>query len=218
VPPTPTPIPDPVIYSFTASPAQVTLGDQVRVSWNVGGGAQTVNVYKNGVLVLEDAAFQDSGIDQPAETGTVTYSIEALNSVGGRATSEASVAVVEAPPDNPLAGTSWVLLSYFDGSAEIPVLEGSTVSASFGEKSEMAGSGGCNNYSATYTVSGNQITIKDVLSVQISCGPELDQQEAAYFALLPTAATYAVSDGQLTISDADGQVILTYSALVAVPL
>jgi ABC-type amino acid transport substrate-binding protein/heat shock protein HslJ len=219
VPPTPTPVPDPVINSFTANPAQITLGQQVRVSWNVGGGAQTVNIYKNGALVLEDAAFQDSAVDQPTETGTVTYSVEAINSLGATATAEASVTVVSAPPDNPLAGTSWVLVSYYDGTAEQPVIEGSTVSATFSQNTEMAGSGGCNNYSATYTVDGPQIAISNVVSMQISCGQDLDQQEAAYFALLPTAATYTVADdGQLTISNADGQVILTYSALVAVPL
>jgi heat shock protein HslJ len=217
VPPTPTPIPDPVIYSFTASPAQITLGGQVRVSWNVGGGAETVNVYKNGALVLENAAFQDSVVDQPGAAGTIAYAIEALNSVGGKATDDASIAVVEAPPDNPLAGTAWQLLSYYNGSAEQPVVPGSTVTANFDSNSEMAGTGGCNTYSASYTVNGNQITITDVLSLQISCGSELDQQEAAYFALLPTAVTYTIEDSQLTISDADEQVILTYSALVATP-
>ena len=218
VPSTPTPIPDPVIYSFTASPAQVTVGDQVRVSWNVGGGAETVNIYKNGTLALENAAFQDSVIDQPAEAGTVTYAIEALNSVGGKATADASVSVVDAPPDNPLLGTAWQLISYYNGTADQPVVQGSTVTANFGAKSEMAGSGGCNTYSASYTVNGSQITIANVVSLKISCGPELDQQEAAYFALLPSAATYAIAtNGQLTISDASGQIILTYEALVATP-
>ena len=141
-----------------------------------------------------------------------------LTQFGGKATADASVSVVAAPPDNPLAGTAWLLISYYSGTADQPVVQGSTVSANFGANSEMAGSGGCNNYSASYTVNGSQITIGNVVSLQISCGPELDQQEAAYFALLPTAATYTIANGQLTISDANGQIILTYSALVATPL
>lgn len=218
VPSTPTPIPDPVIYSFTASPSQVAVGDQIQVTWSVGGGAETVNIYKNGVLILENAAFRDSVVDQATEVGTITYGIEALNSAGGKATSETSASVVEATPDNPLLNTSWTLVSYFDGSAQKPVLEGPTVTATFGANNQMAGSGGCNSYSATYTVSGSQITIGNVVSLQVSCGAELDQQEAAYFALLPTAATYALSGSQLTISDSAGNVILTYTALVATPL
>jgi hypothetical protein len=35
---------------------------------------------------------------------------------------------------------------------------------------------------------------------------------------LESAATYTISDGELTISNADGQVILVFAALVAVPL
>ncbi|MGD8583792.1 MAG: transporter substrate-binding domain-containing protein [Chloroflexota bacterium] len=218
VPPTPTPIPDPIIHSFTAKPAQITLGNQLRLSWNVGGGAETVNIYKDGVLVLENADFQDTAIDQPAATGTVTYAIEALNSVGGRATAEASVTIVQAPPDDPLAGTAWSLVSYFDGSAERPIVAGSTVSANFAKDNEMMGSGGCNDYSATYTVSGSEITIRGLVSQQVSCSPELNQQEVSYFNLLESAATYTISDGELTISNADGQVILVFAALVAVPL
>ncbi|MGD2077696.1 MAG: transporter substrate-binding domain-containing protein [Chloroflexota bacterium] len=219
VPATPTPIPDPIIYSFTANPAQVTVGNQIRVSWNVGGGAQTVNIYKNGALALEDASFQDSVIDQATAAGTVTYAIEALNSAGGSATEQASVTVVEAAPDNPLLDTSWELVSYFDGTTEQPVLQGTTLTANFADDNDLSGTGGCNTYSATYLVDGAQIAISKLKSSKLTCGDQVDQQETTYLTLLPTAVTYAVNDqGQLTMSDEDGQVILTYAALVAVPL
>jgi heat shock protein HslJ len=218
VPPTPTPVPDPIIYSFTARPAQITLGNQLRVSWNVGGGAEIVNIYKDGVLVLENAAFQDSVVDLPNAVGTITYAIEATNSAGARATGEAQATVIEAAPDDPLAGTAWLLLSYYDGTAQRPVLEDSPVSVNFSQNNEMFGSGGCNDYSATYTVSDSQITISNLLNQQAACSPGLNQQEAAYFALLQSASTYALNDGELTISNADGQAVLVFAALVAVPL
>jgi hypothetical protein len=43
------------------------------------------------------------------------------------------------------------------------------------------------------------------------------QQESTYFGLLPTAANYQTSDGQMTITDASGQTILQYSQIVATP-
>jgi heat shock protein HslJ len=98
------------------------------------------------------------------------------------------------------------------------VLQGSIVTANFAANDDLSGTGGCNTYSATYVVSGDQIAISKVKSSKLTCGEQVDQQEAAYLALLPTTAVYAVNtDGQLTLSDEDGQVILTYDALIATP-
>jgi len=219
IPPTPTPIPDPVIYSFSATPSQVEVGGCVTVAWSVGGSTTNVTLYKNGREVLTGAPLRDSVDDcDLTEVGTVTYSIVASNDVGGSSSADASVEVVDSTPDNPLVGTSWGLVSYALNGTETAVIEGTTISASFSDSS-IDGTAGCNEYSASYKVDGSNISIGTPITSQILCSePEgIMDQESAYLRLLPTAATYQTSNGQLSISDSSGQVILKYSQLVATP-
>ena len=50
-------------------------------------------------------------------------------------------------------------------------------------------------------------------------GPqELMEQEAAYYAALPKAATYKVSETSLTLLDSEGAVLVTYEAVPSTPL
>jgi putative lipoprotein len=99
------------------------------------------------------------------------------------------------------------------------VREGTTVTAGFFEEHEMAGLGGCNTYSAQYLVDGASIEISNLISSLMNC-PQIEglmEQEVAYFALLPSAALYQIVQNQLIVSNATGQVILTYAPVVATP-
>jgi ABC-type amino acid transport substrate-binding protein/heat shock protein HslJ len=217
-PATATPIPDPVIYTFSATPNQVETGQCVTVGWSVGGATDKVQLTKNGSVVYDDAPLRDSVQDcETSSAGTITYGILATNSAGGSASQDTTVTVHESKPDNPLADTNWQLVSYLSGGQSTPVLEGSAVAISFQANGNYAGNGGCNDYSGTYSVNGSQITIGPASSTGKLCDEAVTQQENAYFSLLPTAATYAIANGQLTIQDGSGQTILQYVQLVAVP-
>jgi len=112
-PATATPIPDPVIYSFSATPTQVETGQCVTVLWSVGGATNKVQLTKNGSVVYDDAPLRDSVQDcDTSSAGTITYGIVASNQAGVSASQEARVTVHESKPDNPLADTSWQLVSY----------------------------------------------------------------------------------------------------------
>ncbi len=217
-PETPMPIPDPVIYTFSATPNEVETGQCVTVGWSVGGSTDQVQILKNGSVVYDNAPLQDSVQDcETSSAGTINYSISATNKAGGSASQDAQVTVHESKPENPLANTSWQLVSYLSGGQSTPVLEGSSVGISFQANGNYAGRGGCNDYSGKYSVNGNQITIGPVASTGKLCDDAVSQQENTYFSLLPTAATYAIANGQLTIQDGSGQTILQYVQLVAVP-
>ena len=219
VAPTATPVPDPVIYAFSATPNVVEVGQCVTLDWSVGGNTDLVQILKDGRVIYDDAPLRDSENDCDLNTaGTVTYEIRATNNSGGSASDQATVQVVATIPVDPLDGTSWTLVSYLLNGQAANVLDGTTITASF-TKGEIAGTSGCNTYGANYTVDGNNITIEPPLGTNILC-PEpqgIMEQEAAYQALLPMAATYELDAQTLVISDAEGQEILAFAALVPTP-
>jgi heat shock protein HslJ len=118
-----------------------------------------------------------------------------------------------------LAGTAWDLALYAPaGASELaPVPEGVTPTAEFTED-QVSGSGGCNRFSGGYTTDGDSITIGPLASTLMACVGEADAVEADYLARLGQAATYAITDGTLTLSDGAGQVVLSYTESVPVTL
>jgi heat shock protein HslJ len=116
-----------------------------------------------------------------------------------------------AAPD--LAATRWVALSINNGSGGVTsVVAGSTVTATFGSGGELAGSGGCNDYSGSYTVDGSSMTIGPLAATKKACAdPAIQQQEDRYFAALGEVATYAFSGDQLELRDASGGLLVRYA-------
>ena len=115
---------------------------------------------------------------------------------------------------NGLTGVRWVLESYANSAGETTeALADSEVAAEFGSDGRVAGSAGCNQYFATYTVDGNALTISQAGSTMMACEPvEVMQQEADYLAALQSAATFTIDGEQLTIANAAGETVLTFQA------
>lgn len=108
-----------------------------------------------------------------------------------------------------VAGTAW-LLEGLDGQAPVA---GTYVSAQFGADGALTGSGGCNRYRAGYTVSGGDLRITGTpASTMMACEPAVMAQEQAFFAALPNVSTFAVRGDRLTLSDAAGKDLLTFTA------
>lgn len=116
------------------------------------------------------------------------------------------------------AGAAWTLLSYAGGNGtEVPVLEGTTITADFGEDGLVTGSAGCNGYSGSYSVSGTAIGITSVVSTLMACTepPGVMEQEGRYLDLLGTAAAFRMEGDRLILTDAEGRSILTYERTAA---
>ena len=106
----------------------------------------------------------------------------------------------------PLAGTSWTLLS-IGGSPAI-----GNVEVEFSEGSGISGWTGCNSYDGTYGASGSSFTIEDLSWTEAGCpSGELFTQESLYTDLLLNAEGFTISGSQLTITSSDGQTI-TFAA------
>ncbi|NWF69092.1 MAG: META domain-containing protein [Chloroflexi bacterium] len=100
-----------------------------------------------------------------------------------------------------VAGTAWQLESI----DETPV--SSAITLQFDAANGVSGSGGCNQYSSSYTLTGTAIRFEVVVSTRMACAEALMQQEGAYFAALEAAERIDLRGERLTIATSDGQTL-----------
>ena len=114
----------------------------------------------------------------------------------------ALLALACGPEEQPLAGTSWTLLSV-GGSPAI-----GNVEVEFSEERGISGWTGCNSYDGRYSASGSSFTIEELRWTEAGCpSDELFVQESLYLELLVDSVEFAISGSQLTITSSDGQTI-----------
>lgn len=114
---------------------------------------------------------------------------------------------VSTPVD--LTGVTWLL---DDLGGKPPVAE-TFPSAAFAEDGTVAGSGGCNRFRGSYTVSGSTIKVDDALaSTMMACDEAVMAQEAAFFDALLKAQTFSIQGEQLTLSDDAGKALSVFTA------
>lgn len=112
-----------------------------------------------------------------------------------------------------LTGTEWGAVNYNNGNqAVVSLILDTAITANFGEDGQLSGSAGCNNYTASYTVEGENISIGPAASTRMFCAePEgIMEQEAQYLAALSTAATWSIDGTQLTLRTADGAMVANF--------
>jgi heat shock protein HslJ len=120
-----------------------------------------------------------------------------------------------------LAGTDWDVTMYNNGQeAVVGVLEGTEITALFGEDGELSGSAGCNQYIGGYTVDGNTIQIGQLGTTFRFCAePEgIMEQEQAFLAALQSAATFRVEGDQLEMRTAADAIAVMMTRRVTVDL
>lgn len=77
----------------------------------------------------------------------------------------------------------------------------------------LGGSSACNSYSTTYELDGSSITTGDIVSTLMACeDEEINQREAEFLGALQNIASYEIFRDNLTLYDADGNVIITFSS------
>jgi heat shock protein HslJ len=106
--------------------------------------------------------------------------------------------------EDPLDGTSWVLVGY--GLAA--VLPGTEITATF-EDGQVGGSSGCNTYGGSYEVKGETISVTEIFMTEMAClDPEgVMEQEQTYLEYLSGVTTFRVSEGQLQMTRPDGETL-----------
>lgn len=116
--------------------------------------------------------------------------------------SVALLALACASEDQPLAGTSWTMLSI----GGIPAI--GSVEVEFSGDSGISGWTGCNSYDGRYRASSSSFTTEELRWTEAGCANrELFMQESLYTNLLVGADEFAVSGSRLTITSSDGQTV-----------
>jgi heat shock protein HslJ len=81
-----------------------------------------------------------------------------------------------------------------------------TLTTNFDSSGGVNGFGGCNSYSASYTVSGDSLSISGLTAGMKLCDQATSDQEAAFLSSLGSAASFTMEMG-LIISDGSGAVL-----------
>jgi heat shock protein HslJ len=112
-----------------------------------------------------------------------------------------------------LLGTTWQMTFYNNGKGGFTsAVLGTEVTATFGEDGRVAGSAGCNTYSASFELDGEAISIGPAMTTRMMCAePEgVMEQETAYLAALESSATYRIEGDKLELWSADGSRMASY--------
>jgi heat shock protein HslJ len=111
-----------------------------------------------------------------------------------------------------LQNTPWVLTS----GRGITLPAGVAPSAAFLDTGQMAGSGGCNRFTAPYTVDGDALSVGQLAGTQMSCSPVRNTIELAYVTALGRVRTWAKDGDELVLSDANGDELLRFKVATLV--
>jgi len=110
----------------------------------------------------------------------------------------------------PLTGIAWQLTSYAVNDVTQQALPDHPAHLVF-EDGHFSGNTGCNGFSGSYAIEGDAIRFEIGPMTMRACLEDVADQEAAYLAGLENAASYRIDDGQLTLYDATGRALLTFT-------
>jgi heat shock protein HslJ len=110
-----------------------------------------------------------------------------------------------------LTGTEWRLVFFGPAGAEASLVAGTTVTLKFGEEGRASGSTGCNSYSGTYQVRGDNISFGRLISTKRAClDQSANQQESRFLSALEAANRFRLSSNRLTILSDRGRNALNF--------
>ena len=114
-------------------------------------------------------------------------------------------------PATPLDGTRWLVDSFrsHDGQPVTPG-EGNLLTAQFQGGGIVAGSAGCNDFTAGYTWDAGTLTVSRAATTRKACDKSLMEQEEAYLSALHHAARFTRNDEGLVLQDGQGGALVTF--------
>jgi len=146
-----------------------------------------------------------SAAPSPAGGGSSAPSPSTMaGSTAPSAAAGASAAAAQA-----LEGPRWELTGYVGADGKTVSAIGASATFSSGK---VTGNSGCNDYTASYTLAGEKLTIGQVASTTKACGPAETVLETAYLAALGKVASYSIAGETLELRTSGGTAGLTYVA------
>ena len=205
----------------TDVPSGVTV-DAKFASGNVAGSGGC-NVYHGSAVVMDATikvgplATTSMACQGPASDTETAYLANLANAATYTATTDsltiydesgAEILAYAAGPANPLEG-EWIVTGYNNGNEAVTSpIAGTTLTATF-TADTVAGDSGCNTYTGSYTLDGDQVTIGPLASTMKACDEAIMTQETQFLTALQTPATVETSGATVTLRDASGATQVT---------
>lgn len=168
----------------------------------VGGLATTRKLCRPEVMTQERRFLKAL---QSAQSVTVTNNqITVKYKVGqgiGEMVFNAAKGAKNTTPKSSLQNTNWKLTRWSLGNSVNRPLDKTQITASF-SSDRIMGSAGCNQFQGTFSQTGQQLTIKNLIATEKGCEPPLMKQEASVLA--------ALAGSQSSNLDAQGQLNVAY--------
>ncbi len=192
--PTPTPTPAPPTAVITG-PSQALAGQPVVFdAGNSTGASPLVGYFWDfGDGAVGSGQRVEHVFVQP---GVYVVILTVQNAQGLVSSANWPVQVSAAPTPTPtplpsigLEGVVWLLED---------ALPGTNITALF-SNGLVTGFSGCNNYTGSYVIDGQSLSIAGLVATQQLCAPEIMEQEQRYLASLGAAQSYQIVNGRLTI-------------------
>jgi heat shock protein HslJ len=157
------------------------------------------------MMACAPAVTEQSAAFMAALAGAKGYRMDAgrLQLVGA----DGTVLAVLSAQSQVLAGTAWSANGINNGrQAVVSLVDGSTVTMRFAEGGQVGGSGGCNDYRATYRYEGGRLSVSPPAATRRLCTTPagIMEQEQAFFRALGTVATARIEGDRLELRTDDG--------------
>ncbi len=109
-----------------------------------------------------------------------------------------------------LEGATWRLTQVAHADGQLHAVPVSIEATAIFADGSVSGSGGCNRYTAGYTVDGGKLTIGSAATTMMACPEPQTAVEQPFMAALAMTMSYKIEGGQLTLLDAGEQAIAVF--------
>lgn len=113
-----------------------------------------------------------------------------------------------------LEDTAWEAAGINNGKGGVVSTATTSLSTAVFAEGQLSGTGGCNQFTATYEIEGDQITIGPAAATRMFCNePEgITDQEQQYFEALGRARTFSLTPEKLELRDGGGALQVSFRA------
>ncbi len=158
--------------------------------YTLKGNRLTVGVLAGTMMACPEPAMSLERAFHAALTGTLSYAI-AGDRLSLTAASGAVLAFEKEAAVTPEGGP-WEVTGFNNGrQAVVSPMVGTVLTVAF-ENGVVSGQSGCNTFRATYSTTGDRITIGPAASTRMMCGADVMTQEQQFLKALESATTWIV--------------------------
>jgi heat shock protein HslJ len=189
---------------------------------NTFSGSYTIG--DGGALSIEPGAMTQIACEEPLMRLEAAYtaalsdvdSYEIVDEDDGLVLSGAET-TLSYTPERPvgLEGTRWQVSGIVTGDAVSSTIAGAEAEVTL-DAGSLSGTAGCNRMTGSYTAeaaaSEGSVSFSDIGTTKMSCEPEVMEQERQIIAALGAAASYTIEGSTMSLTDADGSLLLTLAA------